>query len=636
MKHFDKLSAENLQGATFKHDLAAVTTFAGRNWSGKTTRLNAFMLAAAGYVPGLNETSSGIFEQFATGNPLGVGIGNGVQGVFRSWEQKKGSVKYHGQDVALMSRVAVDAMEYLNLSGPQRVKFLFKCVKMPDKFANARAVHETVVANVKNIKLEPHTKEAEAAITELICSLSNYTQVNGSYKTSQEWIEEVAELILERKKAAVTNEQRMSKTGQGLTQVGGQDDPAPPDAESKLLQAREALATAERECATLAEQLRQMRDEYKVVKAKSEAGGKDVSALAAESAQLQANPITVLAPPIRTVIAGTFEKCRKEFEEAKTIHHNLGIDVKRLEVELEAARISGGKCEHCHQSLAPVKKKLVPQLEKKLEQRKQLLKASAKGVEELNVAHDTTKTALEDCDKLIQDRNALLEQESKRVARISEITTQLSAVSGVAAASQRVTELTTLGQSLAPKHLEAQNKVAACKAVVSSAENQYNKLLAERAAEKQRAHAAEEQLRAAAEAAVLKEAVKMMADLQAELVNAAVGPIVTTANRLLGAVLPYPLVYQAGEFRLHNKAPTHKLMSGTEKTLVYAALSVALAQESPCKVVIMDEFDIDAQNWEALLKHLCLLQREGVIDQALLAHTTAPTLTEPNFRCVSL
>jgi hypothetical protein len=77
-------------------------------------------------------------------------------------------------------------------------------------------------------------------------------------------------------------------------------------------------------------------------------------------------------------------------------------------------------------------------------------------------------------------------------------------------------------------------------------------------------------------------------------------------------------------------------MSGTEKTLVYAALSVALATDAPLKIVIMDEFDIDADNFERLTDLLLELYRDGVIDQAVLAHTGPPGVTDPDLAVIPL
>ena len=57
-------------------------------------------------------------------------------------------------------------------------------------------------------------------------------------------------------------------------------------------------------------------------------------------------------------------------------------------------------------------------------------------------------------------------------------------------------------------------------------------------------------------------------------------------------------------------------MSGTEEALAFAAFSVALAQESPIKIVMIDELDrLERSKRQQLIERMLELTSKGVIDQ---------------------
>jgi hypothetical protein len=55
---------------------------------------------------------------------------------------------------------------------------------------------------------------------------------------------------------------------------------------------------------------------------------------------------------------------------------------------------------------------------------------------------------------------------------------------------------------------------------------------------------------------------------------------------------------------------------------MYAALSVGLAVQSPVRLVVLDEFDIDAGNFTKLINRFGRLIADKKIDQVVLAHTS--------------
>ena len=169
MKNLIKtISAQNLKGQTFRHDLAPVTLFTGDNFSGKTSRLDAVHLALLGWLPGVSKKPGDIYADLASGSEMGVTAILKDREIGRLWRKVKDSVKYLGTgDDLEFPPVALVASEFLSLSPAERVKFLFARAMLPPEYS-AEAIRQTVCANVKNIKLDENTIESEKAIADLV------------------------------------------------------------------------------------------------------------------------------------------------------------------------------------------------------------------------------------------------------------------------------------------------------------------------------------------------------------------------------------------------------------------------------------------------------------------------------------
>jgi hypothetical protein len=136
--------------------------------------------------------------------------------------------------------------------------------------------------------------------------------------------------------------------------------------------------------------------------------------------------------------------------------------------------------------------------------------------------------------------------------------------------------------------------------------------------ESRKAEAAAELDSAEARRAVIKLFAAEVAEIQAEMVADAITPFLATVNRLCGELLLSPIAYHEGEFGRWAGTTwiSHRTFSGTEKLLAYAAIGVALAQEAPLKIVLMDELGrLDIENKSRLLDLMTGLVEAGTIDQ---------------------
>ena len=119
------------------------------------------------------------------------------------------------------------------------------------------------------------------------------------------------------------------------------------------------------------------------------------------------------------------------------------------------------------------------------------------------------------------------------------------------------------------------------------------------------AEALEEHGRYVAEVAVTKETVAILEALQAELVKQAFGQILERANKVTAGILRSPLDYKDGEIGRWEGSTwiSHRTFSGSEKALAYSGISVALAWESPIKIILLDELSrFDADHSSELLE----------------------------------
>jgi hypothetical protein len=123
---------------------------------------------------------------------------------------------------------------------------------------------------------------------------------------------------------------------------------------------------------------------------------------------------------------------------------------------------------------------------------------------------------------------------------------------------------------------------------------------------------------------------EIVTELREKVVEQTFGKVLAVARNFTDGLLNSPIEMEAGALGRRvseadneqgNTAPVgswipHEAFSGTEQLLAYAGFAVALAQNAPIKLVIMDELGRLTLNRKvALLKRMCELVQRGVIDQ---------------------
>jgi len=624
------ITATNFKGhQKFHYDLAPVTLLHGDNFRGKSAVVEAVTLALLGYVPGVATKQNELFERLASGNPMSVTAKfdelHGVKDVCwtRQYEQVGGAVKHFGTE-HVFPPIAGDVSKFLGLSGPAQTRFLFECAELGPEFSIPE-LSKLVRAKLKNVKLDPHNKEAEAAVDEL----AEFVASGDAQAEPQGWLSVLAENLRLRKNSAQATVDRMAKTGQGLAQVAQARPTAPQDAEARWEQAKRRKSEVGAECARLHAQLEAKREEWRKL---------DTAAKAGQAVGEQAEKLKAEREDAESKLAKwTHELPETDFRPALDYYEDIKVAEKArsradTDWQLVKARISEAKavevtevCPTCghKRSAADVAKS------------KAALKKQLKALNlDLVIANEKHLKACAEAERLEKLRDGAVEREKhtrsleEAIAGarqlIARIDNTLEAATQTDNFRQQAEKAKADGVALSSRVINAQSQLEAETELTRVAEESYKQLLADRADAKSKASAAKELRRARAEIEVAKQACAIVAELQGMLVEKGVGPLVARMNELAHPVLPAPLEFRDGELGSVNQGNFYswRTFSGTQRAMAQAALCLVLASKAPMRLVVLDELGrLDKSRKRRLCEHLVDLCAMGRIDQAILVDT---------------
>lgn len=137
-----------------------------------------------------------------------------------------------------------------------------------------------------------------------------------------------------------------------------------------------------------------------------------------------------------------------------------------------------------------------------------------------------------------------------------------------------------------------------------------------------------------------KKAMAATTAFQQRMVDQAFASIMGNVNLFTAGILSSPLVYKDGEIGCERNGVWcgHEYLSGTEQALAFAAISVALAMQSPFRLVQIDELTrLSAVNKPKVMARMLELIRSGVIHQGIFVDTTdAPYSGLPGLTVIQL
>jgi hypothetical protein len=623
--YINRLSLVNFKAMTRDVILKPVTIFYGDNETGKTgLGSDAVRIGLLGFSPRHGNKPNLTFgfagaKAGAGRMMVGVGLSDGT-GVDHNWELRGQSVSYSKTgNLPAVPKELLDTREYLKKSGPEKIRYVFGLVDLPALGFTT----EKVTANLKGIKVDPITEESERVLNQLVEEINLLgEQRDEGGQTYQQWMENVAAHVKTQKQNAEAVLEDMAGTIQGLTQLRTQDaKEAPESVRNKLADLR-----LEYQEAVLARQkLENGKNDYDAaVKARDKAkaafsGGDDRSAEIAAKEKAQ-GALSKKMLSFRSQTSALLEKqnpLNVKNAELEAAAKSASEQADELETETEA-QLKLTCCPTCKSKGAGWKKSLKTATAKKLKELQTTrvdaladsvkLKAQIKDLtEKIKAARAEDIAHREDRDENQELSNSLkdlrehqahyIEQKNKVAA--TEVLPAAVADAEIIKAKARAEEL--------------QKQVLA----LEDTDRQANAAIqdAKRAEQAQQQHAAK-----TIEVEVLKQAQKVILELQKEMAALAFGTFMDKVNLFCSGILRdgVKLEYREGEVGYWRDASWVGLdyFSGIEELTSFAGLSVALCQQSPIKLVIMDELGrMRPQRKQALVRRMLDLQESGLIDQ---------------------
>jgi DNA repair exonuclease SbcCD ATPase subunit len=695
-----KLSAAGLKAGDFSHDLGAVTVIAGDNFKGKTSRLEAVRLALMGYLPELGNKPA-LTMQLARGATMGVRVeledGRSIE---QGWSIQQGQVKTKRLAGELdVPPVLLDPNEYFSLGDKDRMRYVFSRanVELLQDGDEAKAVADVIIANLKRIKIEGHSEQHEQVINNLVTEIDDSDRArHDAGEPVQAWLDQIVNHIREQFKGAKQTADRMAKTTQGLTAVRATEDQAAAENMEKAIAAvRVKIQELTAKQAVHQERWAQMKandaERARLTKIQQACPSYvDVIALLEKDLELVN---TKLAEPVNSLDIEAKERLAKAFQDeidayksetlelgqkfnlagkdeyvAQNNLDNLNLDIEQRQQKHNEA-LALDCCPFCKTKKKGWQKAIQDEFEAWMAEQsaavakaKEYLAQCAKQVSE-------RQAALEQSNKLDAEFQAKRDQVSKLCREIRELRAALDQERSTLAGKAR--EITAKIADFRAKQqagADAKSKLEALPPALSEAEamemvmqgtrftddlrglnteldtmdrqqREYHQSIQD---EKRNAQILLEAGVAKASCEVLRETVKMLEALQAKVVEQAFRTILERANKFYRYIALGDLEYRDGEIGRFQGGTwiSHKTFSGAEQALCYAGISMALAADSPIKVVLLDELSrFDTETLKKVLSRMGGLVNEGIIDQFIGAGTREclpVAVTDPDATVIEL
>lgn len=598
-----KVSFENVKARDLTFDLRSVNIFCGSNFSGKTAVLDAIKVGLLGYHPRLGKQHINTID-LAGENRLDMMIHLEMdtgESSTNTWRRKTdGTIKFDGKsDLPDIPPVLLDTREYFEMTAAERIMFVFKKIDI----SGMVIADSDLLIQLKAIEALP-AKECEKAITELDALFQKLAKRRDSTKLSpQDWLASLIAGFDEERKAY---SQKQKTTSAGMAQfknasaIPKSNKPrieelqklmaglrvqangytaqkkAYDDAESKRKELQEKAkgtnvdtAELEKQAETLENDIKildDLRAEAKSIKAKMDSIGES---MANNQKELDSIGSKSKCPTCRSKRQGWQDEWKAELTAEIA---GLKANLDKLTVEYEA-KIAAGKA---------LKNRISSQDAPEPSGGLSALKASIKRSQEAN-----------------RDRNLAL-------AELNGLTSSLPNPDPVDV--QKVAdELSKLDKELTE---------------LLGAENVYDQF----AANKEKMKALETELLGhQVRVDIFKKAIAIIVSEQERIVALAFDSILAAARKFTDGILPGQFGFKNGDLGMQteNGWVKHRVFSGTEEAIAYAGLSVALAQQSPVKVVIIDELGrMDPENKSKLIARMLELSKAGIVDNFIGADVT--------------
>ena len=613
-----RLKATNFKGLSFEEFLSPATVYVGDNYSGKTARLDLVRFVLTGYLGELGKRNSDTFALSSGREMIGeVELDDGR--VLRRRLFAKGNSVSEEVNVpdefegSTLIPIMLDATEYFGLSETERVAYVFRNCPAVDLDISLPAVRR----RLEKVEALPSGKKVIEAI------FGKIDVTPGA--TPTDVLDALVDVATDEAKGTREQARRMEQTLQGLSGLRAADDTAPTVEVNTAALGSDLsrLSTRIAELGAAADRLKragQRRAEIERTLAGKDELDRQIAALQAEIDRHPTVGIEETDAAARLVeqLAAQGSNLANEVKNLGRQATEAGNRVIDLETELSTLD-QKMECPFCGASGDGWKALKAAELATKIDEQKAaesgFVKAKTDEEGRLAEARATYTAAKERSGRLQgQERERArllreitpLQQARARLEPLAEELDHLGDPTDPAVAAEEAKKLTAEADVIQTKLINAQET---------------NRLAAQRTADRKRLAQAEEQRDAAkAELEAVTAAADALRDLRAEAVDLAFQPMLEDANRFAARVLSTPLAYnrERGELGTVRAGVwvSHRVFSGTEKAVAYAAIQAALAARAPLRLMVVDELGrLRDKHVRALISAACQAITAGQLDQ---------------------
>jgi DNA repair exonuclease SbcCD ATPase subunit len=640
------VSATNFKGRTFEYQLPDLVQVVGKNFSGKTSIVDAIRLACMGNIPELGKTNQATW-QLSSGPVMSVGIAlNGGGNIGPSWERtyslKGDTVTERSQGTNDMPKLdavpLLNAAAYFAMTDSERIRYVFERAELPQDFTAAG-----IITLLKKINFDDHSEVLEETLAEVVegvCREPLEQDVNAGLSA-----------LTDTKKGKLATDytfhNRRAKETIGTTRVLTELKNREGECSAEVLADIEtSLVTKRREMQEASQRL----------------GGLEEQARAAEKGRQRRADITAaLAAPLFdpsgriAAIGACLKKLRKQTKTPVDAAEITRLREELRKIDTEIGRLDGVISTE-HKAIVKAIEDIdelehlvkCPFCQSKGKGWKANIESEYRSVKEVATANkeafEAQQKKLTEQHRELGDRIDDLEKKRTQAVQIDrEIASLESELAQLEQKKQHEAtvreairkEYDSIGEIAIPNEASitaAQQKKDNLFAEIDRLDNQRTIALRLRQDIQRAAQAELEYRKAAAYVMVIKAVGTKLKEIKAQVVEKVFGGLLEYANAVCPGILKSPLAYhedQVGRWDGDGRFIPHSTFSGTETAICYVSIAAALSKDSPIRLIILDEMGrLDAENQKLVMKAVGAAQKAGKIDQAIVINTAEVSVAE--------
>lgn len=646
------IKAHNFQGRSFEYDLSPLTAIVGRNMSGKTSIASAIKLALLHYSPSHGNRPNITWgfagsDKVATNN-MGVAIAlehpeksaGGSEMIVQKWTERAGKITHTG-DAPIVPPVLLDIEEeFLNKSGPAKVAMIFSKLDLTELGFNKSQLNlklrKAILLDRDEQDSGRDEERVDVALSELLDDIQALDEDRAEFKWPvQKWLDEIAATVAVKLAAANTTVKTYTGLVRGSAEISNE---APLKAlvnKARLTELRGLVAMAR----------------VDLEKRKSDAARRDKASQSLQSIKAELANILDRSEELAELKA---KKAKRVIDpnialknEAVKSLDNTKIEIARLEASLKLNTeqkenavkeseeiLAHDDCPTCRSAGKKWKSAFKKELKNRLADFTEKIDAEKVTLKKLREGQASLEEKVKTLNKAVSERlSSDVEEDAKIIQfeRRQETRDMLKKQFERDSAAFDDDDLPS-ATNKSPVDCEA------LKAELATLELQEREEIAETAKAGQAEEARQKVTQATAAKYVLDGAVKVLKQIKVDLMEKGFGSFMESVNLFTAGIMNGSVLYKDGEFG-YWRGSTWVAMdhfSGTEKMLTAIGLSIALAQQSPIRLVCVDEWLRDKITRMQVMDRLAELKLSDVIDQAIIIDTDSSEYAEKGYQIINV